>query len=348
MSPNSKLFMGILLGVIVGATGVFLVLNPSLVDLIGLESDYRSLKRDNRDLALEVAYLKEDISELEQDKRSLSSNNLVLSSEKMVLENEKMSLEIENFELKEDYEFASDNWRSLSEYVLDFREELYSYCVLNESFKRVFNSEELDKIAEKIEDLTKGTGDDMWGALNIIHGYVRDDIEYVYDSEIPVISAYRYYGESDNPLLSEFTTDFRQNMYQDLDFTVEYEQGDCDDQAMLEYAMIKYYQRYILDAEYRLYLVRIIWEDSSHLAVFQPVQGENICILDPAGQYQTGSFQRLSQESVRRELNNYQDHWSDENGSIIELSFWIVDIDTGEYIESFSGSLEESINFFEA
>lgn len=216
-----------------------------------------------------------------------------------------------------------------------------------ESFTRVFSEEELEKISPKIYSVTQ-EDQEIWDGINSIHQYIRDEIKYAYDAEFPLITSYNFKGDENSPQIHDFNTSLRQNVLQSLSFTVEYEQGDCDDQAMLEFAMIKYYERYILEEEYSLFLVRVTFVNGdSHLAVFQPVSDGRICVLDPAGNYQTGSRSYVEAESIRTELYEYQDTWEDENGVISEIILWTVDIDTGDYSEVFKGSLSETIEYLE-
>ncbi len=332
MSQSSGVVIGLFLGIIVGIAGVYFIIAPTINDYDRIVEALDVESGKLYQVSTELSKIIEEKNDLKNELYSLRSDNAILQG---------------NFNrLNADLDHANLNWKNLSEQILDFRQDLYSYCVLNESFARIFTTEELDKIAFKVNEIT-GNDDEIWDGLNSIHRYVRDEIDYAYDSSVPIIDTYRYYGDKENPLLSEFHISYIENLYQPLSFTVEYEQGDCDDQAMLEYAMIKYFQRHILEEEYRLYLVHMKWEDSAHLTVFQPVQGDNICILDPAGNYQTGVSNRLGQNPIRAELLNYQNYWYEENGEIIELSFWVVDIDSGNHSEDFSGSLEEAISFFE-
>jgi len=340
MSQKSKLIGGLILGLVLGAGGVFLYVTPTLDQYEYLILENIELKQDNDDFQERIASLSTDIDELEDEYRSLQSDN----TNKNTMINQ---LEIEKTELATEVEHVSENWKKLSDDVMAFRDTLNSYCYLNESFTRIFTSSEIDKIADTVESMT-WNDDNIWDGLNRIHAYVRDDIEYVYDSDVPVIGEYTYFGDSDSPLVSDFDTYYRQNMYQDLDFTVEYEQGDCDDQAMLEYAMIKYYERYILDEEYTIYLVRMDWDDTAHLTVFQPVSDGQICILDPAGQYQTDTWGRLDGKPAREELNNYENYWFNENGPIRSIELYSVDIDTGDHYRYLSGSLEDVIEYFES
>jgi hypothetical protein len=257
------------------------------------------------------------------------------------------SLTFDHKQVQSDYEFAQENWDSLSQDVYEFYNELRTHTSVVESFPRIFSDEELDKISSKVHSITR-EDQDIWNGINYIHQYVRDEIEYAYDAEFPLIKSYRYFGDDNSPQIYAFTTSLRQNVLQSLSFTVEYEQGDCDDQAMLEFAMIKYYERYILEDEYSLFLVRITFaKEGSHLAVFQPVSDGRICVLDPAGNYQTGASSRVGTEVIRAELYNYQDIWEEEHGVITEITLWTLDIDTGDYSEVFNGKLSEVIEYFE-
>lgn len=209
----------------------------------------------------------------------------------------------------------------------------------------MINYDEIVKISDTIDSVT-GRDPDRWDGYYKIHKYVRDDINYVHDAEIPVINAYSYIGTSYSPVVTGFDCEIRKNIIQTLEYTVEYEQGDCDDQAILEYCMIQYYREYIVDISYSLYLARIKFNnDNSHVAVFMPVSEGRICILDPAGQYHTGSWNYITGEDADRELLNYRDHW-DHNDGIKKITLYSIDIDTGNYDVAFEGSLNETIEYF--
>ena len=268
--------------------------------------------------------LEEDYNDLEDDYASLQSSY-----------NNKVN----------DYNQVYSNLKTLSENVLDLYEELRSYVSLEDAIPRVINYEEILKISEKIESVT-GRDPDSWDGYYKIHRYVRDDIYYTYDAEIPFIASYTYTGSPYSPVVTGFNCETGQNMIQDLEYTVEYEQGDCDDQAILEYCMIQYYREYILDIHYSLYLAHVTFnDDNAHVAVFIPVSEGRICILDPAGQYQTGSWNYITGEDADRELLDYRDHWDDNDG-IKKIKLYSIDIDTGNYDLAFEGSLYETIEYF--
>lgn len=329
---------GFIFGVLVGVTVLFaFVFQPTLLEneliVVRAERDVKDLESENLQLIESINKLKEDHDSL-QNEYSLESIELA-----------KLQWKYDDLENK--YESNYKDWVSLSENVVEFYEYLNSYTNLEDSFQRVITSEELSKIKEKIEEVTR-MDEYVWDAVWNIHKYVRDEITYAYDEEIPVITTYSYYTNTGDTLLTSFETGLRADYHQSLEYTVKYRQGDCDDQAMLEYAMIQYYEKYIHGELYRLYLARICFhDDNSHLSVFMPVADGLICILDPAGQYQTGTWNSIKGKSVSTELYNYNEHW-DENQGIMEITLFNVDIDTGEYTEDFKGTLSETITFLAA
>lgn len=335
MSSKKGFAFSFILGAVVGAIVLFaFVFQPNILenDLIAARAE-----REVNYLESENSQLIESINKLREDYDSLQNE---YSSESIEL----ADLQWKYDDIENKYESNYNDWVSLSEDVMEFYEYLNSYTNLEDSFQRVLNSEELSKIKEKIEEVTR-MEQNVWDACWNIHKYVRDEIKYAYDEEIPVITTYRYYPDAGDTQLTSFETGLRENYHQSLEYTVKYRQGDCDDQAMLEYAMIKYYEKYIHGEQYRLYLARIsFYDDNSHLAVFMPVADGQICILDPAGQYQTGTWNSIKGKTVSSELNNYNEHW-DANQGIMEITLFNVDIDSGEYTEDFKGSLSETIQF---
>lgn len=333
MNSSSKYIIGLFLGLMLGSAGTFFYVSPKLNYYERIAGDFEDEKQEKRQMSEQIDELLDDYEKLNDDYRDLLS--------------EYNSLTYDYQQVQSDYEFAQENWDSLSQDVYDFYNELRTYTIVVESFPRIFSDEELEKISSKVYSVTR-EDQDFWDGINYIHQYVRDEIEYAYDAEFPLIKSYKYFGDENSPQICDFDTSLRQNVLQSLSFTVEYEQGDCDDQAMLEFAMIKYYERYILKNEYSLFLVRITFaQGGSHLAVFQPVSGGNICVLDPAGNYQTGSYSRVESERIRTELYDYQSIWEDKHGVISEITLWTLDIDTGDYSEVFEGSLSDTIKYLE-
>ena len=227
----------------------------------------------------------------------------------------------------------------------DYDELLYSYCSTTKSFSRVFIKSEIDKIGDIVKELTDNS-EDTWYNYQKIWDYVNTNIEYAYDIEMPFISSYNYITLNGNKYYINFDIDTTTNYVQTPKFTLNIKQGDCEDQAILLYGMMKYYIRNIHGTMYNIYISRMEFGDGSgHFAVFMPVQGGNICIMDPAGNYATLMYGTLTQKTASYELVEYNKRWSDE-GYITKFEIYWVDDRDGNYSLEVEGDMDKIINFF--
>ena len=364
---NSKIIALVIIGVVIGGLGGYgLSTSVTSTQVQSLHAQITSLQISAQNLNQEYEKLDEKYNSLLEDKNSLTTSYNQLSNQYFSLSKERDSirtnynllkqehntltydynqLEYDYNQLEYDYDQTNSYWRELSRDVLELYDELQSYVDLDDAIPRVINYKEISKISDKIDSIT-GRDADSWDGYYKIHKYVRDEVEYAYDAEIPVINHYKYMGTSSSPIVRSFDCEICRNMIQTLEYTVEYEQGDCDDQAILEYSMIQYYEKYILDVEYSLFLAHVEFNDeNSHLAVFMPVTEGRICILDPAGHYQTGSSNYITGKDADRELLDYRDHWDKYDG-IEKVKLYSIDIDTGRFDVVFEGSLFETIEYF--
>ena len=357
---NSKLIVMCFIGILIGGVGGYgwstLVASPQIqslhaqitalqMNIQNLNQSYERLDEQYNSLLVDQNSLTTSYNQLSEQYDSLSKEHDSIKTSYNFLKHEYDTLTDDHNQLVNDYEYTSSYWRELSKNVLELYDELNSYVNLNDAIPRVINYEEILKISDKIDSVT-GRDTDSWDGYYKIHKYVRDEVKYAYDAEIPVINSYTYKGTSYSPVVTSFDCKIRRNMIQTLEYTVEYEQGDCDDQAILEYCMIQYYREYILDVHYSLYLAHVKFnDDNSHVAVFMPVTEGRICILDPAGQYQTGSWNYITGEDADRELLDYRDHWDEYDGIKI-IKLYSIDIDTGNFDVAFEGSLFETIEYF--
>jgi hypothetical protein len=335
---RSSFSIGLVFGILLGAVITYGYYAHEITDYNRIVETLDETETKYDSISTTLNQLQDNHSDLVNDYFSLNSEYNILLSDCSAFERDKIQLEY-------DLEHAETNWESLSSCVLDLREEQQSFTSIEDSFSRIINTQELNKIADKIEEVSKKEEYNWDGYWNI-HKYVRDEIQYAYDPEIPVIGPYHYYGDEDNPMISEFEITTKQDLLQSLSYTIEYGQGDCEDQAMLEYAMIQYYRKYIHGTQYRLYLAQLSFQNGdNHIAVFMPVQEGRICILDPAGQYQTGTWYSIESKKAGPELYEYEEHWEPECGEINEIILWRIDIDTGEHFEEFKGSLSDAVVF---
>ncbi|MGB9760790.1 MAG: transglutaminase-like domain-containing protein, partial [Thermoproteota archaeon] len=150
--------------------------------------------------------------------------------------------------------------------------------------------------------------------------------------------------------LSNLSTSFETSTHRDYmqtpKLTLEIKQGNCEDQAILAYAMIKYYMKYIIGKEYLLYIAYIKFSDGkAHLAVFLPAQEGQVCIIDPAGYYLTKTeWGTITAKTAQYELQAYSNHWSSQ-GSISHITLYDVSIKDGSYKVVADGNLNQIIAF---
>jgi hypothetical protein len=109
--------------------------------------------------------------------------------------------------------------------------------------------------------------------------------------------------------------------------------------------MIKYYMIKVHGREYALYIAEIVFGNVSHLAVFLPVRGGELTIVDPAGSYLTvDSWGRICSRPASIELQRYREWWSAKH-QIRRIELYSVDVKTGSYEQVASGTLEEIAAF---
>jgi len=322
------LLVGLLCGTVTGGVMAY-NLNPKLDEYTStidqLSEQYEALEKQYQDQYTEL---------IDQKTERYS-----LQNEVNVLNNQ-LTQEISQHETTTSY------LEDLSDSVKEFNQTLVACTRLQPAFNRVLNSDEIDKIGDKVREVVGGS--DLWKANEKIYYFVADEVVYAYDVPIPMIGRYTYITEDGERVIVGFESFSVNNYIQPLNYTLGYMQGDCDDQAVLQYAMMRYYYREIEGTDYNLVLARVKWgDDMSHLAVFSPIEGGNICILDPAGHYLTNKRGDIATKEAAQELEGYQEHWYDENGDITEIKLYWVNIDDGTSTIVFDGDLDETINFFE-
>jgi hypothetical protein len=143
-----------------------------------------------------------------------------------------------------------------------------------------------------------------------------------------------------------FETSTVRNYVQTPRLTLEIKQGDCEDQAILTYAMIEYYMKHIIGTECNLYIACMDFSDSSvHVAVFLPVQGGNVCIIDPAGSYLTKESGEIASEPAQQELQAYSNYWPSSHVSISHIKLYDVSVIDGSYKVVAEGDLNQITAF---
>ncbi|MDI9608716.1 MAG: transglutaminase-like domain-containing protein [Candidatus Verstraetearchaeota archaeon] len=291
--------------------------------------------------------LQSQLSEAWSESSSLRAENLALSANLSLLSSDYSSLQSSYNALQSRYSSALSEYAELSRSVEATMDYILSYASLTEAFPRTINDKEVKATASAVSSAGV-TASNTWASYERIYNYIKSRITYVNDVEVPYISRIQYVslpdagGRSWSQYAESVSTGTWRNYVQSPSQTLKLEQGDCEDQAILAYAMLKYYMKYVYGTEYSLYLAYIEFNsaDSAHLAVFIPVQGGNLCVLDPAGSYLTRSWGSIASKPAAQELSSYSAWWSDEGG-IAKITLYSVSATTGSYYVAAEGTLSQ-------
>ncbi len=149
-----------------------------------------------------------------------------------------------------------------------------------------------------------------WDDMQYMYSWVRNNIEYSYDSPLPVLPLDLFEG-GEIGWFGEF--------WQYPVETIYWERGDCEDQSLLLTSMIKNYG----EGGTYAYCVGISNGESGHMAVFLPVEGGNLVIFDPTGAYFTNTWGEVNTNvPLEQEINNWLNWWAPQMpGAEIDMLF---------------------------
>jgi hypothetical protein len=156
-------------------------------------------------------------------------------------------------------------------------------------------------VSAKVQEITGGySGDtnEYWRDCERLYHWVIDNIMYSYDSYVPIL-----------PLLMSDELRWYGECWRMPEETIENETGDCEDMALLLASMLLNYN----EGDYAVWLLTISAPDGAHMAVAFPVTGNELAILDPAGNYYTGWLHgSLRSEPISTAISNWLSYWSSE------------------------------------
>lgn len=246
--------------------------------------------------------------------------------------------------IKSDYESVLRNYESLNRSVSGLFNILCYYSI-PEAFKRSLNDGEVRETSSVVSTICDRN--DFWGTHERIYNYITSNIKYAYDVDMPHIVGYSGIWYGSKYYISDFTIKNTRDYVQSPSLTLKISQGDCEDQAVLAYAMMKYYEKYVCGVEYSLYIAEITFNDGNgHVSLIRPVKGGKICIIDPAMHYLTstsdwwGLLHKIASKDVRSELQAYSNHCM-LNGGISYVKLYEVNISDGSYRVVAEGNLSE-------
>jgi len=315
------------LGLILGYAAALVTYEPRIADLQTTLSTTRN----------QLTTLDTNYNALGNDYDQLSTDHSSLTLSHSGLEAEHSSLMWNYSSLQRKHADLASYYKGLSENVTELYDLLYSYSSVPEVFPRTLNEDELQKTAEAVLSATGGSTD-RWSSYERIYDYIVSNVDYARDIDMPYPSTYRHIDFDGFDYITEFKVTTFRNYVQTSSLTLEIKQGDCDDQAVLAYAMVKYYMINIAESEYSLYIAFVEFSDgSAHLAVMLPVEGSQLCIIDPAGKYLTSRWGSIASKEALSELHS--NHW--QPSSIENIELYDVDVADGSYHLVAEGTIEE-------
>jgi hypothetical protein len=371
MADNKVPILFLMLGLVLGSLGMYFYYTPKIDEVETnlqstienylelsdkhdtLEQDHSTLFEEHKTIVDNYNRSIEEHEDLTNQYNSLSEDYSTISvqynslfTDHQDLQNNYNIISSDFSQLSTDYNFVLRDFHDLSIEVEDFFEQLNLLSSLPDSFQSVLIDSELEKIASTVELITKPL--DSWYSVERIHKHVVSMVNYAEDVNIPYCQSIQYDYVDDKRVVNFFNIESVRNYIQTPIFTLEYAQGDCEDQAILEYAMIDYYEREIHGTDYLTYLAKITLDDGNgHVAVIIPAADNEICVLDPAGSYYTSRYGHIETRSASQELQQYSNLWS-SYGGISTIELYDIDSSDGSYSIAASGTLEEIISFFES
>jgi len=168
--------------------------------------------------------------------------------------------------------------------------------------------------------------DEYWTDVKAMYDWVVNNVEYRYDGLYPILP--------DTPYGN---LDFWDEMWQFPNETLSLRKGDCEDMAILLCSMIRCYS----NEQYWAEVIIIYSSTSGHAAVQIPVEGGELVILDPAGNYYTHDFWGdISPTDVSQEINNWLNYWKPKMGNDVYVNRIFSD-----YIDETFSSTNEYISW---
>lgn len=157
-------------------------------------------------------------------------------------------------------------------------------------------------VSAKTKEITGGYSEDnneRWRDYKQLYDWVVKNIKYNNDTYLPIL-----------PSNISGKIVWIQEFWRIPEETLNDKVGDCEDMAVLLASLMLSYN----DEKFGIWVIEIKNEDTGHLAVAFPVKGNNLTILDPAGNYYTGKNNGgwLQSYDVDKAVSDWLLHWAQE------------------------------------
>lgn len=224
---------------------------------------------------------------------------------------------------------------------------LQKYCCLPRVFPEVLNRDELSFLKWYVLLNVGVDPNDEWDSIERVFNWVARNIKYVGDPKLPLPDKLAVCDRVGDELYCYY--EFREagDYVQPPTETIRRGGGDCEDHAILVYAMLYYYLRHIRNADYTIWMALMTFGDGSrHAAVFIPAQNSTLLIVDTSGDYITKVGGKVASRPVVEELDNYSLHFL-KNGGIYRINLYSIDIERQAYTLVISGGVATAASYIE-
>ena len=298
-------------------------LSATEIELVSTEGQLDVTKTQLTDTQYQLDNTKVKLSDTEAQ---LTNTKAQLSSTRSQLE----TTEVQLADVEIQLETAKDTQLHMSNQYSDLAGQIYLRFG-QEQDSQGYITPDTQAIGDKVLEVTGGYtsgGNEIWTDYQRLYNWVVSNIEYSYDSYMPVL-----------PEILGGGLTWRKECWKMPRETLEDKVGDCEDMATLLASMMLNYNNEGFD----VWAIGIETQGpngTGHLAVAFPVQGNELTILDPAGNYYTGiNAGGLRSYDVTVAVNDWLSHWTRKMpGAEINLAF------SNEFYRQFINS-EDFVNW---
>jgi len=241
------------------------------------------------------------------------------------------ALEQQNEALQEEKDDLQDENRFLNNQLTSIRTKLEDwYSTLRDAVnirlgegqdKQKFITPDDQEINNLMRTITGGWSEEgknwyeFWQDLQFMYSWVADNIEDSHDSPTPVL-----------PKFGSGVVDWRMHYWRYPSETISQGIGDSEDQTTLLCSLILAYN----GGKYIAWIIELKSDSADHLAVALPVEGQEMCILDPGGNYYDRKF-----KNYRDAIKDWLKHWPFETNLQITCIFSNTEYETFSTTEEF-------------
>ncbi len=322
---NMKIFLSVLLAIAVigciflgiSAAGLRGEIDHARTQQAAAESQLAGVQNELAIANSDLVHLQKDLTAIEAD---LSTATDELTAAESELAQTKFDLTDANHRL----DIASSKNTQMLDNYTSLRETIYRRLGFDEDSESFITPDDPAVIA-KVKEIAGAFSEDSnerWRDYRRMYDWVVDNIDYSSDTNLPIL-----------PTAPDGSLRWMSEYWKMPSETLVDGTGDCEDMTGLLASLMLSYN----NQKYAVWAVIIRDNDGNgHVAVAYPVTGDELTILDPAGNYYTGYLSgSLHSDDISVAVSDWLYNWSAEMpGAEVTAAF------SNDFYEEFSGTRE--------